>query len=434
MIARRTTWWAAVALAAGGLGVVAGCGGGDESGVSALPAASCSPIVYEGEGEPDMLIATDLPLQGASRRQNVEMAQAAEFVLRGRNFMAGDTKIGFQSCDDSTAQAGKWDSAKCASNAQAYADNTKVAGIIGTFNSGCVALIIPVLNRAPEGPVVIVSPGNSYLGFTKAGPGTKPGEPASYYPTGELNFTRVVAADDYQGAADALLAQQLGLKNVFVLNDKELYGAGIATLMRAALEKLGIGVAGFQGWDAKGASFEALASRVAASGADGVYLGGIIDNQGGKLIKDMRAALGPDVPIIVPDGFTPIQAIVAEAGAASEGVYVTVAGMPTDQLVGKGKEFVDAFGEQVGGLPVPYAAYAAQAAEVLLDAIAASDGSRGDIAAKVFATKVTGGILGDFSFTPAGDTTANPVTVYRIVNGQQTTDRVITPPDDLVGG
>jgi branched-chain amino acid transport system substrate-binding protein len=402
--------------------------------VSPLPAASCAPIVYEGEGEPDLLIASDLPLQGASRRQNVEMSQAVEFVLRERGFMAGDKRIAYQSCDDSTAQAGKWDSAKCASNAQAYAENPKVVGVIGTFNSGCVALIIPVLNRAPDGPVVIVSPGNSYLGFTKAGPGTKPGEPASYYPSGKLNFTRVVAADDFQGAADAMLAQQLGLKNVFVLNDKELYGAGIATLTRAALQKLGIGVAGFQGWDAKGASFEALASRVKASGADGVYLGGIIDNQGGKLIKDMRAALGPDVPIIVPDGFTPLQAVVAEAGPASEGVYVTVAGLPTEQLGGRGKEFVDAFSEQVGGLPVPYAAYAAQAAEVLLDAIADSDGSRAAITENVFGTTVTGGILGDFSFTEAGDTTANPVTVYRIVNGQQTTDRVITPPADLVGG
>ncbi len=215
--------------------------------------------------------------------------------------------------------------------------------MVGTFNSGCVALIIPVANRAPDGPLAIVSPANTYLGLTKSGPGTMAGEPDKYYPNGTRNFARVVAADDYQGAADALLAQQLGLTNVFILTDKELYGQGIADLTEAALGELGIGVAGVQAWDGRQTSYEALANRVAGTGADGVFLAGVIDNNGGKLIKDMRAVLGADFPIIVPDGFTPIPAVVDEAGAASEGVYVTVAGVPTEQLAGRGKEFIDGF-------------------------------------------------------------------------------------------
>jgi branched-chain amino acid transport system substrate-binding protein len=421
-------------LLAAALGVAAGCGGDDGGdGVEALPASACSPLYYEGEGEPDYLIASDLPLQGASRRQNVEMAEAIKYLLKERDFMAGDLKVAFQSCDDTTAQAGKWDAAKCSSNAQAYAENKRLLGVVGTFNSGCVALIIPVANRAPDGPLAIVSPANTYLGLTKTGPGTEAGEPNKYYPDGTRNFARVVAADDYQGAADALLAQQLGLKNVFILTDKELYGQGIADLMESALGKLGIGVAGdIQAWDGKQTSYEALANRVAQSGADGVFLAGVIDNNGGKLIKDMRAVLGADFPIIVPDGFTPIPAVVDEAGAASEGVYVTVAGVPTEELKGRGKEFIDGFAAATGNRPGPYAAYAAQAADLLLDAIADSDGDRAKVVENVFATKVEGGILGDFSISPTGDTDQNPVTAYRIVNGEQTTFTVITPPADLV--
>ncbi|MDX6556350.1 MAG: branched-chain amino acid transport system substrate-binding protein [Miltoncostaeaceae bacterium] len=422
-------------LLAAALGVAAGCGGDDDSaGVEALPASACSPLYYEGEGEPDALIASDLPLQGASRRQNVEMAEGIKYLLKERKFMAGDLHVAFQSCDDSTAQAGKWDAAKCSSNAQAYAENKKLLGVVGTFNSNCVALIIPVANRAPGGPLAIVSPANTYLGLTKSGPGTKPGEPDSYYPGGGRNFARVVAADDYQGAADALLAQQLGLKNVFILTDKELYGQGIADLTEAALQKLGIGVAGVQAWDGRQTSYEALANRVAQTGADGVFLAGIIDNNGGKLIKDMRAVLGADFPIIVPDGFTPIPAVVDEAGAASEGVYVTVAGVPTEELKGRGKEFIDGFGAATGNRPGPYAAYAAQAADLLLDAIGASDGSRQSVVDNVFSLDVKDGILGDFSISDSGDTDQNPVTAYRIVNGEQTTFTVITPPAEMVSG
>ena len=423
-------------ILAAALGVAAGCGGdggGGGGGVEALPASACSALYYEGEGDPDYLIASDLPLQGASRRQNVEMAEAIKYLLRERDFKAGDFNIAFQSCDDTTAQAGKWDAAKCSSNAQAYAANEELLGVVGTFNSGCVALIIPVANRAPGGMLAIVSPANTYLGLTKSGPGTEPGEPDKYYPNGERNFARVVAADDYQGAADALLAQQLGLENVFILTDKELYGQGIADLMESALGKLGIAVADdIQAWDGKQTSYEALANRVAGSGADGLFLAGVIDNNGGKLIKDMRAVLGADFPIIVPDGFTPIPAVVDEAGAASEGVYVTVAGVPTERLTGRGKEFIDGFAAETGNRPGPYAAYAAQAADLLLDAIAESGGDRGAVVENIFSAEVSGGILGDFSISETGDTDQNPVTAYRIVNGEQTTFTVITPPAELV--
>jgi hypothetical protein len=56
------------------------------------------------------------------------------------------------------------------------------------------------------------------------------------------------------------------------------------------------------------------------------------------------------------------------------------------------------------GKPIdPYAIYGAQAAQVVLDAIAASDGSRGDIIKKIFETKVKDGYLGSFDINENGD-------------------------------
>ena len=94
--------------------------------VNALPSSSCGPIVYKGSGSPDFIIASDLPLQGAIRKQTVQISRAMIWALQQKAWKAGNWKIGYQSCDDSTAQSGGWDSAKCATNARLYATDTSV--------------------------------------------------------------------------------------------------------------------------------------------------------------------------------------------------------------------------------------------------------------------------------------------------------------------
>ncbi len=194
-------------------------------------------------------------------------------------------------------------------------------------------------------------------------------------------------------------------------------------------------MAGFSAWNGKASSYTGLATKIKQSGADSVFLGGLICENGGKLVKDLRSVLGPNVVIISPDGFTPISAVVDGAGTASEGQYVSVAGQPNEALGPTGKQFVRDFSKTIGGQnPDPYSAYAAQAAQVLLTAIENSDGTRKSVAEQLLNTKVNDGILGSFSINTNGDTNANPVTIYRIKNGQQTTYKTITPPAGLVKG
>jgi branched-chain amino acid transport system substrate-binding protein len=409
----------ALALAA------AGCGGGGEEGgggggggeAQALPAASCTALKYGGTGKPEFVIASDLPLQGAGRAQTLQMTKAIEFIFEQNNWKAGEHTIGYQSCDDSTAQAGGWESAKCSSNARAYANNKTLIGVIGTFNSGCAKLEIPVLNRATDGPVAMVSPANTYPGLTQGGPGTVSGEPDNYYPTGKRNYSRVVWTDAFQAAADAQFAKKLGLKNIFVLNDKQTYGLGVANLFKRSAGKLGIKIAGSQAWDAKATSYESIASKIKSSGADGVFLGGIVCNNGGKLVKDLRQGIGPDVKILTPDGFTPFSAVHQGAGQNAVGVYVSHPGIPVEKLSGAGKKFATDFGAQIGGEVDPYSSYAAQAAQVLIEAIKTSDGTRPSVAENLFKTKVTNGILGDFKLDKNGDTTLGTVTISQLTSG-----------------
>jgi len=399
------------------------------SGATPLPASSCSAI-QNGSGQ--ILVASDLPLEGSGRTQTSQMTRAIKFIFNQHGWKAGKYSIAYQSCDDATAQAGKWDSGKCSANANAYAQNASVDAVIDTFNSGCAEIIIPVLNRASNGPIAMVSPANTYVGLTHPGPGTAAGEPGKYYPTGKRNYARVVAADDYQGAADAVLTKTSGVKKIFILNDKEAYGLGVAINFRNAAKKLGLKIVGFTAWDGKASSYEALAVKIKASGAQGVFLGGLICENGGKLIKDVRAGVPASTKIFMPDGFTPISATIQQSGNAAEGAYVSVAGLPNSALKGAGKAFVKAFTKADHRAPDPYSVYAAQAAEVVVSAIAQSNGSRSDIAKQLFKINLKGSILGNVSFNANGDVTSNPVTIYKVKGGKSTTFKVIVPPKALV--
>jgi branched-chain amino acid transport system substrate-binding protein len=401
------------------------------SAATPLPASSCSAI----QGTGDKLIASDLPLQGAGRTQTIQMSKAIAYIFGQAGWKAGSTTLAYQSCDDSTAQAGKWDSGKCSTNANAFAQDASVIGEIGTFNSGCAEIEIPINNRSPNGPLAQISPANTYVGLTHSGPGTAAGEPNKYYPTGKRNYARVVAADDFQGAADATLAQQLGIKKLFILNDKEAYGLGVATNTKNAAVKLGIKIVGFTAWDGKASSYEATALKIKKSGAQGVFLGGLICENGGKLIKDL-VANAPGVKILAPDGFTPISADVQQSGGKAEGMTVSVAGLPVEKLPAAGKAFGKAFCASkgagcAGGQPDPYSVYAAAAAQVFLAAVGASDGSRSSVNDQVF--KVTANtVLGAIKFNQNGDVTSNPVTIYKIKGGKSTTLKVIIPKSSLV--
>ena len=125
-----------------------------------------------------------------------------------------------------------------------------------------------------------------------------------------------------------------------------------------------------------------------------MFLGGLIDENGAQVIKDKVAVLGPndgDVKLFAPDGFTTQQTI-DEAPEAAAGMFMSVAGVPIDEFEGAGAEFAEALKPRLGGKPIdPYAIYGAQAAQVMLDAIAASDGSRADVIAKMFEAKVKDG-------------------------------------------
>ena len=422
---------AAAAAAAVALAMV-GIAGSATKGVSPLPASSCGNLQYKGSGSPDFIVASDLPLQGSSRSQTIEMTKAIVYELGRSGWKAGKYKIGYQSCDDSTASAGKWDPAKCSANAGQYARNKSVIGVLGTFNSGCAEIEVPITNRAG---LQYVSPANTYIGLTHKP--ALPGEPDKYYPTHHRTYARVVAADDFQGAADVLQLQALHAKSVYVLNDKEAYGFGVASAVRNVAngaKSLGVKVVGFEAWDPKASSYSDLATKIKNSGAQAVFLGGLECENGGKLIKDLRAGLG-SVILEAPDGFSSFKDTIAHAGSASNGMYISIAGEPYKNLNSAGKKFAKDFGKSIG-LPAakvnPYSNYGATAMLVMLKAIQHAGGKRSGVSGGVYNHSFRNTPIGNFKLNKNGDTNAGVISFYRVTGSNAPFLKVISPSAGLV--
>jgi branched-chain amino acid transport system substrate-binding protein len=380
-----------------------------------------------GGGAKTLVISTDLPMQGASADASKDTVRAIQLYLDQVNHKAGSYTIQLKTYDDATAAAGKWDEATCANNAQAHVANSNEVAVMGTYNSGCAKIEVPVLNAAP---MLMVSHANTNPGLTKK---WDPGEPDEFYPSGKRNYARVVTTDDYQGAAAADFASQdLKVKKCFVLNDNETYGQGVAETFINRAKTDGIEILGNRAWDAKQPSYAAIFQNIKSMNPDCIYVGGIYDNNGGQLVKDKFSVLGDNnkVKFLGPDGFTGYPQTL-DKQPQSQGMYMTFAGLSTAQLVkngGAAAQLISAYKQRYGSDPrTNYALYGVAAVQVILAAIARSDGTRQGVLDQVFSGSgidipASQSMLGkEIKVDPqTGDTNNKDISVLLMKNNQET--------------
>jgi branched-chain amino acid transport system substrate-binding protein len=363
-------------------------------------------------------IVSSLPMTGSSLGLAQSIVNGIKQVLDENNSTAcdGKVKIEYEIMDDATAAAGKWDPAQVTSNANKAVADASVVALIGHFNSGAAKLSIPILNQAD---LVMVSPANTYPGLTKPGKG-EANEPKVYYPNGKRNYARVVPADDLQGTVAANWAKSLGVKRVYILDDQELYGKGIADIFELTAKKLGIEVLGHEGIDPKAADYKALMTKIKRLNPDLIYFGGITQNNGGQLIKDMRnVGMTPDnVKFMGPDGIFE-EALIQAAGQDAEGVYATFGGVPAQELTGAGKTWYENYKEKYKIEPEAYASYGYESAKVVVNAIdRVCKNDRDAIRDAVMKTKDFKGLLGTWSFDENGDTTVTTMSGNTVKDGK----------------
>jgi len=378
-------------------------------------------------GSTSLTIYSSLPLQGDSRPQSVSVVNGEKLALQKVGGKVGKFTIKYVSLDDATAAAGKWDPGATSGDARKAAQDKSTAFYLGTFNSGAAAVAIPILNEAG---VPMISPANTSVGLTTDQPGSNPGEPDKYYPSGTRNYTRIVPKDTIQGAALATLMKQDGCTKVQLTNDKEVYGAGLGKNVELSAKTVGLTIISNEAIDKNAANYRSLAQKAKAAGADCFIYTGITANNAVQLYKDFASAL-PTAKLYGPDG-------VAESGfsdpkkggiptALDARTKVTVATLSPDQYPPEGQEFFQAYTAKYGeDNPDPYAIYGYEAMKLGLDAIARSKtGDKADVIKALFSTKDRQSVLGTYSIDENGDTTLTDYGVYGIKDGELTFDQTI---------
>ena len=368
------------------------------------------------QGDPAVIkIVSSLPRTGSAKNQTDTMVNGIVMAFDEAGWKLGNWTIKYEDLDDATAAEGKWTAEKEAANADQAIKDADVMIYIGTYNSGAAKVSMPKLNQAN---MLMLSPANTWPGLTKPGKGD-PGEPEKYRPTGKVNYARVVPADDIQGVVSAEWAKKLGLTKVFILDDREVYGKGIADLFHLRAEEIGLKVLGHEGIDSQAQEFKALMTKIKAATPDLVYFGGTTQTKAGQVAKDM-IAVGLKCKVMVPDGCFE-DAFISSAGAENlnDRALITFGGLPPEKLKGKGAAFVATYKAKYGKDPEAYAVYGYEAAKVAIEAISkAGKKDRDAIRDACLKIKNFDGALGKWSFDKNGDTTMKRMSGNTVRNGK----------------
>lgn len=351
-----------------------------------------------GGDEKLIKVVSSLPRTGSARTQTDAIINGIKMAFEEVDYQVAGFKIQYLDWDDATAAAGQWTAEAEAANADAAAKDPDVMVYIGTYNSGAAKVSMPTLNIAR---LLMVSPANTAPGLTKPGLGD-PGEPDIYRPTGKLNFTRVVPADDMQGARAADWAKDLGVKKVYILDDTEVYGRGIAQVFHLRAEEIGLQVLGHESIDVKANEFKSLLTSIKALGPDLLYFGGTTQSKGGQIAKEMLD-VGLDIKFMGPDGC--YESAFIEAAGANNLVgraYVTFGGLPPEQTPKFTADYMKRWNTDKP--PEGYAVYGYECARVAIEAIEkAGKKDREAIVEAAFALEDYRGAIGPGSFDENGD-------------------------------
>jgi branched-chain amino acid transport system substrate-binding protein len=414
----RVRWLAVLTclLAAFAVGMTA-CGGDDDDDGGG------------GGGGNELTVYSSLPLQGAQRLQTLAVVDGIKLALKERGGKVGDFTFKYESLDDSTAQAGTWTPEATSANARKAAQDESTIAYIGEFNSGASAISIPILN---EVPIPQISPANTGVGLTSDEPGADEGEPEKYYPTGVRHYLRVVPKDTIQGAALATLMKKDGCTKLAILNDKEVYGAGLARNIEGSAKEQGIEVTGNEGIDPKAPNFRSQASAIKSDGADCFVFSGVTPNGAVQLYKDIAAAL-PDAQLYGPDGVSNPEFYNPDEGGVppdiASRVKITVATLNPEQYPPEGRKFFKEFSKEYGVKnPDVYSIYGYESMSLVLDTCKELGSDCSDKQKMVEALHNIKGrksVLGTYDIDKNGDTSITDYGVYTVKGGELVFDQTI---------
>jgi branched-chain amino acid transport system substrate-binding protein len=375
-------------------------------------------------------VYSSVPLHGASRVNAEAVINGENMALSQIHYRIGRFRIVLKSLDDSTQQRAEWDPGQTTINAKLAAQDPTTIGYVGEFNSGASAISIPILNRLG---IPQISPASTAVGLTSDGPGSAPGEPEKYYPTGIRTFARVVPTDAVQAQAQVRMQESEGCTKTYVLDDGEVDGHDSATSFTLAAQNSSIRIVGSQSFDPKATDYSSLPTAIATTGANCILISAITESNAVAVTKQIAQSL-PHVKLFGSAGVGESTFTDSRQGGIPDALdprmLISLPTLDPTADPASGQAFYAAY-TRAYGTPQPYAIYGYEAMSLMLNSIArATDGGRkpavrSKVVKALFSTRDRHSVLGTYSIEPDGDTTLRRFGAYRIVGGQLSFWRVI---------
>lgn len=405
------------------LAILAACGSGSGTGSGSATTTGGSTVIK---------IGTDLPVSGQEVSNGKPAENGAHLAVdeaNSSNFLPGYT-FQFVPKDD-VGPSGAHDPAVGKANVTALIGDALVAGIVGPFNSNVALAEMPVANQAP---IALISPSNTNQCLTQSsdavGCGGANNRIPTLRPSGKVTYFRIATTDDHQGAAIAdYMYQKLNYKKVYIVDDTEVYGVGIANVFEKQWKADGGTVLDHKSV-ASTTTYVSLLTQIAATRPDAIFFGGT-NSTGGTLIRQqMQQVPGlKNTPFAGGDGIQ-TSSFATTVGLTGGPVYSTVAAVNPD-ILPSAQTFITNYKAKYGA--DQYGAYSAggyDCAKIILQAIKAAiaagaktpKDSNDSAGAQTFRQAVIdqiqkinySGITGTHTFDANGDTTNKVISIYQL--------------------
>lgn len=226
---------------------------------------------------------------------------------------------------------------------------------------------------------------------------------------GHTLIFRTIGLDTMQGpTAGKYVVEHIKPKRAAILHDKQQYGEGIATAVKAALDDAKIPVALFEGVTAGDKDFSALIAKLKKENVDFVYFGGYHPEMGMLLRQSAENKL--NARFMGPEGVgnSDISAI---AGDASEGMLVTLPKAFDEDP--KNAHLVEAFKAKKQDPRGAFVFPAYAAVQVMADAMTLSKSDDPDTVAKTLRSNSFDTPTGVLEFDDKGDLKNFSFVVYQ---------------------
>ena len=409
------------------LGALAGVSLLALSACSSTPAASTAPGASGAGGltptvpkpagdssKGSIKLAIELPLQGSEKAASDPIINGVKLAIKLAGGTAGGYKIDLpQSAIYDDALNGAHDPQTGANNMSKIVADPDVVAVIGPLNSSVAKAQIPISNA---GGLLQCSPANTNPDLTQ-------GAPAKQLRTKPNNYIRVVTTDNVQGPAAAqYLFDVVKKKSVYVIDDTETFGKGVADAFAAEFTKRGGTVVKHDAAPKTTQDYVSIMTAAKALNPDSIYFGGVTATGGARILKAAVQVGMADIPYVGPDGIndgsgTTKDSFLNLAGADAKNSYSTLAGI--GDFPGRAQFEAD-YKAEYNASPTGYAGTGYACAQVVLDALDRGGKTAADKAGVREAVRAAGTvsdkkyttIVGEITFDPNGDTSQKIVSIY----------------------